>query len=125
VVDLFLYDVKHLDEARHRRLTGASNRAALRNLRRLAGLGAAVIVRAPCIPGLNDDPDSIAAAAAFVREAGLRTIHLLPYNTSAGAKYLWLGQEYSLPGLAAQSRDKMDELAAICRSHGLTAQIEG
>ena len=39
VVDLFLYDIKHMDESSHRQLTGASNHLALSNLRRLAGTG--------------------------------------------------------------------------------------
>ena len=120
MVDLFLYDIKHMDDSSHRRLTGASNHLALSNLRRLAEQGAEVIVRVPCIPGLNDDPANIEATAAFVQQIGLQTIHLLPYNTSAGAKYHWLGREYSLEEQPAQSSEKMEELAAICRSYGLT-----
>ncbi len=95
-VDLFLYDLKHMDDSSHRRLTGVSNHAALANLRRLAENGARVIVRVPCIPGLNDDPANIAATAAFTRQVGLDGIHLLPYNSSAGAKYQWLGRDYLL-----------------------------
>ncbi len=125
VVDLFLYDIKQMDESSHRQLTGASNHLALSNLRRLAEQGAQVIVSVPCIPGLNDDPANIEATAAFVRQMGLQTIHLLPYNTSAGAKYHWLGREYSLQERPTQSSEKMDELAAICRSYGLIAQVEG
>jgi pyruvate formate lyase activating enzyme len=125
VVDLFLYDIKHMDDARHRELTGVSNRLALSNLRRLADLGANIIVRVPCIPGLNDDPANIAATAAWTRQAGLSQIHLLPYNTSAGAKYTWLGQAYTLPGQPAQPSEDLDRLAAICRTYGLTAQVEG
>ena len=96
VVDLFLYDMKHMDERCHRQLTGASNLLPRRNLRRLAEHGAEVIVRVPCIPGMNDDPANIDATASFVRQAGLKSIHLLPYNPSAGAKYGWLGREYNL-----------------------------
>ena len=125
VVDLFLYDLKHMDDASHRRLMGASNHLALSNLRRLAEQGAEVIVRVPCIPGLNDDRANIEATAAYVRQIGLHSIQLLPYNISAGAKYHWLGREYSLEAQPAQSREQMEELAAICRAHGLTALVEG
>lgn len=125
VVDLFLYDLKQMDDSSHRRLTGASNHMALSNLRRLAEHGARVIVRVPCIPGLNDDPENIRATAAFTRQVGLEVIHLLPYNSSAGAKYQWLGRDYLLEDRLAQSSEKMEELAAICRSHGLITQVGG
>lgn len=124
-VDLFLYDIKHMDDHRHRSLTGASNRLPLDNLRRLAEWGAEVITRVPCIPGYNDYPDNIAATARYVRQIGLKTIHLLPYNVSAGAKYLWLGREYELEGLPAQSDEAMNTLAETCRSCGLIVQVGG
>jgi pyruvate formate lyase activating enzyme len=125
VVDLFLYDLKHMNETVHRQLTGASQHLALSNLRRLAEQGAQITVRVPCIPGINDDPANIEATAAFVRQIGLHNIQLLPYNVSAGAKYHWLGREYSLGTQPAQTSEKMDELAAICRAYGLNAQVEG
>jgi pyruvate formate lyase activating enzyme len=125
VVDLFLYDLKQMDDARHRQLTGASNRLVLSNLARLAAQRAQVIVRVPCIPGLNDDPANLAATAQFMRQVGLDTLHLLPYNTSAAAKYQWTGRPYGLPELPAQSAQQMEELAELCRSHGINAHIEG
>jgi pyruvate formate lyase activating enzyme len=124
-VDLFLYDIKQMDEASHRELTGASNQLLLDNLHRLAEHGANVIVRVPCIPGLNDTPENIAATAVYVRQVGLETIHLLPYNRSAGAKYHWLGRDYSLKQPTEQSHETMARLAEICRSHGLNAQVGG
>jgi pyruvate formate lyase activating enzyme len=125
VVDLFLFDIKHMDSARHLELTGASNSLIQRNLRGLAEQGARVIVRVPCIPGINDDPANIEATAVFVRQAGLNLIHLLPYNLAAGAKYDWMGRQYSLKNLSTQSSEKMEALAAICREQGLTVQVGG
>ncbi|HET7769412.1 MAG TPA: glycyl-radical enzyme activating protein [Chloroflexota bacterium] len=129
VTDLFLYDVKHMDDALHRRYTGASNAGILSNLRQLASGrakgGHEVIVRVPCIPGVNDDEANIAATAAFTREVGLDTIHLLPYNASAAAKYAWIGQDYALEGAETQSREQMERLAAACEREGLQVQIGG
>ena len=123
VTDLFLFDLKLMDPLAHRKLTGASNRTAHTNLRRLSECGARVIPRVPCIPGVNDDSVNIEATARFVREQGLSEIHLLAYNTAAPAKYAWLDRPYALPGLATQDAEKMDALAQICRSFGLQAQI--
>ena len=131
VTDLFLYDLKHLDDARHRELTGAPNQPILENLRRLAVQRAAgerpyeIVVRVPCIPGLNDDEENIGATAAFVHEIGLRALHLLPYNASAAAKYEWIGRPYLLEGLHTQGPATMRRLADLCAARGLSVQIGG
>lgn len=125
VTSLFLYDLKHLDDAQHQLLTGVSARLTHANLRRLLTAGAEVIVRIPCIPGLTDSDANIAASAAMVRELGLTSIHLLPYNPAAGAKYLWIGRPYELGHLKTQTPERMEALAGICRSHGLVAHVGG
>jgi pyruvate formate lyase activating enzyme len=125
VTDLFLFDLKMMDDAQHRKLTRVSNRRIHENLRRLAAMGANVIVRVPCIPGITDTDENIAATAAFARELGLPTIHLLPYNAAAGAKYQWIGRNYDHEQLTTQSAERMEELASICRAHGLDVRIGG
>jgi pyruvate formate lyase activating enzyme len=125
VVDLFLYDIKHMNDSCHRKLTGASNRLVKDHLRRLVGLGAEIIVRVPCIPGFNDDPGNIDATACFVAQIGVKAIHLLPYNESAGAKYEWLGRRFSLKDLTTQSSERMEQLTEICRAYELNVQVGG
>ena len=88
VTDLFLYDLKQLDSARHRALTGQGNELILRNLERLLGLGVAVTVRVPVVPGANDDRQSLSALAGFVaRHRGIRSVELLPYHPLGLHKY--------------------------------------
>lgn len=79
--DLFLYDIKLMDDVRHRLETGVSNATALANLERLSGWRSRTWVRVPLIPGVNDDEHNLVELARFVR--GLRTIEalqLLPYH---------------------------------------------
>jgi pyruvate formate lyase activating enzyme len=125
VTDLFLFDLKHMDDARHRELTGASNRLIHSNLRQLAAARAEIVIRVPCIPSVTDTETNIAASAAFARDLGIKTIHLLPYNAAAGAKYAWIGRPYGLSQLETQSDGQMETLAQICRSYGLTTRIGG
>lgn len=125
VTDLFLYDLKQIDDARHRELTGVSNSLILKNLRGLAAIGAEITVRIPCIPGLTDSDENVAACAALAQELGLKTIHLLPYNAAAGAKYLWIGRPYGLAPLTTQSTERMNELATICLSRGVAVKVGG
>lgn len=125
VTDLFLFDLKLMDDAQHRRYTRVSNQRIHANLRRLAAGGANIVIRVPCIPGITDTDENITACAAFVSALGLRTIHLLPYNAAAGAKYLWIGKDYEHAELTTQSTERMETLAAICRAAGLDVRIGG
>jgi len=125
VTDLFLYDLKFFNDEHHRRYTGVPNRVILENLPKLAEQGCNIHVRVPCIAGVNDSPEQIGAISRFVSGIGLSQIVLLPYNGAAGAKYEWLGRAFDLSGVETQSDAVMNELAAICRGHGLHVQIGG
>jgi pyruvate formate lyase activating enzyme len=70
LADLFLFDIKHMDDSQHRRWTGVSNRPILENLRRLSGLETSVWVRIPLIPGINDGMDNLEALADRLTEWG-------------------------------------------------------
>jgi len=91
--DLVLYDLKHMDPARHRSGTGADNRLILDNLRAVSEIGAEVWIRVPLIPGFNDDPANIEATGDFLGRLPRRhRVFLLPYHGLAGGKRLRLGQ---------------------------------
>lgn len=125
VTDLFLYDIKFVDDEAHRRYVGVPNRVILENLQRLAAAGSEIHVRVPCIAGINDSAEQIEAVARTVSAIGLSQIVLLPYNAAAGAKYEWLDWDYDLGQIEPQSEATMEELAAVCRGYGLNVQIGG
>lgn len=115
-VDLFLYDVKVVDDARHRELTGVSNEIILGNLRALSGLGHAIRLRVAIIPGMNDDDESIRAIGALAGGLPrLDEIDILSYNRMGIDKYARLGRSYTLPDAPAVSGER---LAAIVRTLG-------
>ena len=66
LVDLFLYDIKAIDDELHRRQTGVSNAVILENLTALAACHGNIWIRIPLIPGVNDAPEQLRAAARFV-----------------------------------------------------------
>ncbi len=123
--DLVLYDLKLADDAAHRRWVGASNRATLENAARLATWGVAAEVRVPLIPGITDGEENLRGIYAFMREAGLGRVALLPYNEAAPAKYEWLGLPYPLGERARQSAATLASLAALARAYGLQARVDG
>ena len=114
--DLLLYDLKIIDDARHRRLIGAGSARILDNARRLAGRD--VLVRVPLIPGATDSDDNLAAIFAFLRKARLTRLELLPYNPSTAAKYEWLGRACPVQA-EPQSPQRLAEIAARATRAGL------
>lgn len=102
LVDLWLFDLKETDPARHREFTGAPNAGILANLRRLHDAGAAVRLRLPLIPALNDREDHAAAVAALLRTLPrLAGVEVIPYHGLGEGKRARFGHAPSgLPGSA-------------------------
>lgn len=119
--DLIYYDVKLLDAEKHLRYTGADNRLILRNLETLARDRSDIVIRIPCIPGINDSPEEIRDTAVYVRKLGLSRLELLPYNGAAPAKYDWVFRSYPLPELKEREKSYYEDLREIVRRQGLDA----
>ena len=80
-VDLFLYDLKCMDPARHVELTGVPNDLILENLRRLDATGAKFWIRCPLVPGLNDSDSDLAALRKFTSALrNMEKLEICPYH---------------------------------------------
>ena len=95
LADLFLYDLKLIDDGQHRRYTGVSNRQILANFRRLASSGVAFQPRIPLIPGVTDTVENLRGIAELLKEVGAKRVELLPYHVTAGGKYRMVGRVYA------------------------------
>ena len=114
--DLFLYDLKVMDPARHAAFTGVPLAPILRNLRALDAAGAEVWLRLPLVPGHNDDDANLEAVGRFV--GGLRRtrrIHVLPYHRIASAKYERLGLANPMNEIASPTTGEIERAVAILR----------
>lgn len=112
-VDHWFVDIKLMDDAAHRRWTGASNAQILENFAVLARGARALTVRVPLIPGITATEDNLRAIARHVRHANpALEIELLNYNPLAPGKYEMLGRSYFDDGLRALPKE---ELAALKR----------
>jgi len=119
--DLVLYDIKLIDDKEHQRWTGASNRELLENAQRLAGQ-AEVEVRVPLIPGITDTERNLTGIFEFMREVGLGSVALLPYNPSSRAKYEWLDVPFEIED-ESQDREQLAVLLKMARKARLAAVI--
>ncbi|MEW5784570.1 MAG: glycyl-radical enzyme activating protein [Bacillota bacterium] len=120
--DLVLYDLKLIDERRHRALTGVSNRLILENAAWLEKAALPVWVRIPVIPNCTAAPENMAAAARFIKRSmgSVERIDLLGYNDLCAGDYERLRQEYSLKDTARVSESDMEQYRAILAESGVT-----
>jgi len=126
LTDLVLYDVKAWDEAEHRRCTGVSNSGILHNLRSLGAAHPHIWIRIPIIPGLNDnegDLDQIASLSAKL--PGVRQVNLLPYHRLGTHKVARLAGGPTPLSTTPPTPARLEDLAGIFRSYGLTTKIGG
>lgn len=117
--DLFLIDVKTLDNDLHRELTGVGNSRVLENLERLADGNVEIWVRVPVVPDIvNDTESQIEALVDFIGGLeGIEMVELLPYHRLAEAKYRSLGLEskrYETP-----PTEQMERLRGVLTRNGL------
>jgi pyruvate formate lyase activating enzyme len=125
-VDLFLYDLKIMDEGRHRQLTGVSNQEILKNLLALSAKGERIVVRVPLIPGINDDAENLEQLGAFVADLPqVERVDLLPYHPTARDKYEHLARAYQLGGVQRPSGEALNGPAEMLRKLGLRVKIGG
>lgn len=95
LADLILYDIKHMDNEKHKLFTGQDSTLIQNNLKTLIKSNKPFIARIPLIPGVNDTAENIELAAkALVNSPGLIRVELLPYNPFAGSKYKMVGNVY-------------------------------
>ena len=120
-VDTFLYDIKMMDSEKHKRFIGHGNERILENLKQLSKDGARIHIRIPTIGGVNDDPDSMRATAAFLKEnVVVKAISLLPYHTFGSDKYTKLARTYPGEGLTVPDAEKMEALRKIFEQQGFS-----
>lgn len=123
--DLFLFDLKVLDAAKHRQVTGVSNDLILDNLSLLARQRIPVIVRIPVVPTVNDDDENVNGTLRFLAALGLFRVDLLPYHQIGIEKYDRLQlperrQEFRMP-----TAERMEAMANQFKAEGFSVRIGG
>jgi len=119
-LDLVIFDLKHLDDAEHQRLTGVSNRLILENLRFLNDQNMRVVVQMPLIPGYNDSQDNLEAVFDLVKSLpSVEGLSLLAYHALGAAKYTRAGRSYQLKELRTPPKEYLPEKMALAEQHGV------
>lgn len=123
-VDLFLFDVKALDPAKHQKYVGVPNKLILENLEMLARAGAPVIVRVPVIPTVNDSAEEMDQLGRLLHRLRIADVHLLPYHRTGSQKYARLRMPY-LMDVDPPAPETMLFLKSRLEAQGLNVSIGG
>ncbi len=125
-VDLWLFDLKHIDNQAHQRLTGAGNELILENIRRLASAGSNVVVRVAVVPGFNDDDANIEATGRFVASLDrVSGVDVLPYHGAGHEKSNRLTGPRVVLNTRAPDAQRLRTIAERLRSFGLQVRTGG
>lgn len=104
--DLFLYDLKIIDDENHKKFTGVSNKLMLENLVKLSAKGCEYRIRIPLIPEMTYTEKNISDILGFLGELPKKPagVDILPYHNTAAHKYKRFDMKNDL--LAFKSLDK-------------------
>jgi pyruvate formate lyase activating enzyme len=125
-VDLFLYDLKMIDDKKHEKYTGKSNNLILDNLRKLTANGHQVAIRIPLIAGINDDDNNIEETVEFLKTLNhIKQINLLPYHSGGCLKQKRLGKNQLRNGFQAPSKERIEAIKGIFKNNGFYVKVGG
>lgn len=109
--DLILLDIKHIDDAGYKNLTGQDRKGLVEFLEAAKKAGTKLWIRHVVVPGITDSREHIKKLAKIISEIEkVEKVELLPYHTLGVNKYDKLGIKYRLKGTEAMDREKCEEL---------------
>jgi pyruvate formate lyase activating enzyme len=125
--DLFLYDIKILDEEDHQKYTGVSNTGILDNLLLLCSNRKQVILRFPVVPGITDTRKNLDGLMGLLRKIKDRIleIDLLPYHSMASGKYKKLTLTNRLEVMKDVNKEELNGLRMELEGLGCKVKIGG
>ncbi len=123
-IDVFLTDLKHLDEEKFTKYTGGNAALVLNNLRNLDEKGKPFIVRVPVIPQFNFSESELFAIIDFAAELkNVHEINFIPFHSLASEKYAMLGKVYIFENQRTIEKSELSPYIEYAVKKGLSAKI--
>lgn len=103
---LVMLDIKHIDEEKHKALTGRSNQNILDFARYLSEKSIPVWVRHVVVPGITDQEEDLCNLGRFIGSLkNVKALDVLPYHNMGEVKYESMGLAYPLKGVSPMSKE--------------------
>lgn len=120
--DTVLLDLKHIDDEKHRQLTGASNASPLACAKYLAEIGKPTWIRHVLVPGVTDDEADLRRLGEFIRTLqNVTRVDVLPYHVFGVEKWRALELPYSLEGVEPPSEAALARAKALVAGEGVVS----
>ena len=106
--DLVMLDLKEIDDEKHKKLTGYTNKNILELAQYLSDNGKAMWIRHVLVPTVTDDEAGLGKMADFI--SGLKTVEKienLPYHTLGLFKWKNLKIDYPLEGISSPTPEEV------------------
>ena len=125
--DLFLVDLKLMDDQMHQLYTGVSNEIILKNIRKLTSGNVPLRIRIPMIPEVTTTPENIAKSILFLSElkGRVEAIDLLPFHNTANEKYKRFHLDNRFAGRSSMKKEELTTIKNQFEAAGFTVQIGG
>lgn len=114
VTDLVLLDIKHIDNEKHKKLTGLPNHPVLAFAKYLDSINKPVWIRHVLVPGYTTDEEDLIGLRQFLDQlSNIEKIEIIPYHTLGLFKYEGLKIDYPLKGINPPTAEQIKRAEAI------------
>lgn len=116
LTDLFLLDIKCINDEICKDLTGVSNKRELEFARYLSEQGKDIWIRQVLVPGYTDREEDLKDLKEFLSELKtVKKVEILPYHDLGKFKWIELGCKYELEGVPAATSEDVERAKQILR----------
>ena len=107
--DLVMLDIKQIDDAEHKILTGWSNENILDMAKYLSEINKPMWIRHVLVPGGSDNDEQLKRLDSFIKTLNnVERVDVLTYHTLGTFKWEELGKEYPLKGVKPPSKERIE-----------------
>lgn len=125
-IDLILYDFKIVDDDKHKKYVGASNKKIIDNLIKIKNENVNIFLRLPIIKGVNDSLDEANEIVQIINGIkNISQINILEYHKMGMEKYPRLGKQYELTGEEKPDEMFINSLKKLYEENGFRVIIGG
>ena len=115
--DLFLLDIKHIDDEKCKELTGSSNKNEIEFAKYLSSINKPMWVRQVLVPGITDSKEDLIKLKDFLSSlSNIEKFEFLPYHDLGKYKWKDFQKDYPLEGIRTATDEdikKAQEIVAL------------